>query len=418
MLFRMKNCHIRLAGVCIGLLAVTSAGPARAASNVPSHDTPASLQSSYAALACQMADCMLQQPDQRPWLKDLTQILAEGNAKILACKQVSLNSADPTVLFVATEATEASSALLKAHQELAFAVDTDDALQPLLAMGAGFLLRDAGAVVQGASELLQPKSGMSPAQREWVRAFVRHRAAQLLLPSIASRCAGPDVEGPAPLAVDIDEAFADASDHDLIKLTNASGRELHHCTVLVELRGRDGGIAQNVHFVPIWKPGETRYAPYGIGVQTDRDNVGQQTVYGIEQVHVSLWSDELRRESWVYEYPGAERERDRRALLESTLKYHCQYVPTPIFGQGRCLDLWYEGIGGLPPHTVTMTFRRDGHESRVSWLQDEWRPAWRNQRRFDTRQLLTFDPHTVDIELTFPDDAGPVCKHTIRLPHP
>lgn len=69
-------------------------------------------------------------------------------------------------------------------------------------------------------------------------------------------------------AKDVDESFAGSAAYDFVTLANAGDRVLHNCTVLVELRGAAGDVAQNVHFVPTWEPGTKRFARYGIGVET------------------------------------------------------------------------------------------------------------------------------------------------------
>jgi hypothetical protein len=355
------------------------------------------LRADYLAIASRLADPLMEEPAEPAWDKDLTQILAEGQVKVLAYQGIADRTGDKSLAFVATEAAESGAALLRAHQSMSM-LSTDDGLGKLLWMGAGLWLGQPGMVVTGAEGLLTANDAYAQQKSEWLRAFIRGRAAQLMLPSIAQRCAGDSAEATG-LVIDADESFAGSAPYDGLMLKNATGRDLHNVTIMVELRGAAGDVSQNVHFVPIWGKGKDRFARYGIGVETPSGPVGRQTVYGIQEVRISFWSDECRHEGMVYTYPGPERDRDIAAALDRSLKLTAAWVPTPLFG-GRSLDLTLDGVALLPQHTVTLRFHHGTEVKTKTWNQREWSRG--EKRRFDSGAgLLPWDPDTVDVELAF-----------------
>lgn len=375
----------------------------------------AALHADYVAVASRLADPMMERTDEPPWRKDLTQIIAEGQVKVLAYREVAARTPDRTLAFVAAEGADSGSALLQAHQAMSM-LRQDEGLGQLLLMGAGLWLGEPGMVLSGAQGVLAADGAHAQQKTAWTSAFVRSRAAQLMLPTLAERCAWRAPVEPAALRIDVDESFAGSADHDLLALTNTAGRALHNCTVLVELRGAAGDVAQNVHFVRVWEPGSERYARYGIGVDTPRGPVGRQTVYGIQEVRVSMWSDECRAGPLVCTYPGPERDRDIAAVLESNMKVAATYVPHPLFGGGRSLDLRLDGVATLPEHTVTLHFRRGREVKTKQWQQKPWKRG--EKRRFQSGPgLLAWDPEQVDVEIAFPDSQY-VWWHTVSIDNP
>jgi hypothetical protein len=288
----------------------------------------------------------------------------------------------------------------------------DDGLGKLLWLAAGLWLGQPGMVVTGTEGLLTTNDAYSRQKATWVGAFVRSRAAQLMLPSVAQSCAGDAAEGEV-LTIDVDESFAGSAAFDAVTLTNTTKRTLRNCTVLVELRGASGDVSQDVHFLKRWEPGGKRYAHYGIGVDAPGGPVGRQTVYGIQQARVSVWSDELRSEGQVYTYPGPERDRDIAALLDGKVKVRVAYVPAPLFGNGRRFDLTLDGVLSLPAHTVTMHFRHDGETMTKQWPVGEWSRG--QLRHFDTGSgFLAWDPESVDLEIGFAGSAY-VWHETVKI---
>ena len=325
-------------------------------------------------------------------------MLAEGQLKVLAFRTGS-RSSDAALALVAAEAAESGTMLLATHQEMS-SIPQDDGLGQLLSMCLGVYLGYPGLIVMGAEGLLSANDAQVARTTAWVDAFVRSRAAQLMLPSIASRTAGEDRHGPDPISIDLDESFAASAAFDLIALRNVSGVTLNDCTVLVELRGADGRVSQNVHFVESWDAGSERFSRYGVGIETPNGPVGRQTVNGVNEVRVSLWCNELRRERTVYTYPGPERDRDVATMLEGRAKLTTEYVPNPFWGVGRCFDLGFVGVPQIPAHTITMYFTMPDGPKKMTWQRGEWNQG--ESRRFDTGEgFLPVDPLDVEIAFSF-----------------
>jgi hypothetical protein len=141
--------------------------------------------------------------------------------------------------------------------------------------------------------------------------------------------------------------------------------------------------------------------------------VGRQTVYGIQEARVSVWAEELRNEGQVYKYPGPERDRDIAAMLEGKMQFRTAYVPMPLFGSGRRMDLTLDGVPSLPAHTVTMHFRHGTETKTKLWPGGDWPRG--QLRHFDTGSgFLAWDPESVDVEIGFADSAY-VWRDTVKI---
>ncbi len=73
----------------------------------------------------------------------------------------------------------------------------------------------------------------------------------------------------------------------------------------------------HIHFIPVWKPGETRYAGYA--ARNHSGLVENESVDVIKRVAVGLLSDQLRSDE-EYTYFGAEFDRDVKYWVESWAK--------------------------------------------------------------------------------------------------
>lgn len=362
------------------------------------------IDSGYAALAESLADPFLLDPNQQYLTKELPQLLAEANVKIVGWQ--SLESDDPLMRKTAQEAAEAGITMLQSQQVL-LAMQHDAGLTELATMAFGLFTSDPTVVFTGASGLLAKGVSLEQERLRFAAALNRARAAQLMLPAAAKKYAGPKLSSGNLIHVDFDESFAGSANHDRIALTNASGRQLTRCTVLVELRGRSGEVRQNVHYVETWNPQTTLYARYGIGIESDSGVYGRRTAYGVQEIRLSVWADQGKQEDIRYEYRGAERERDIRSLLDDKLIVRYRYDGNGLFG-GKSVLLVLEGVPMLPAHSVTLYFYKgkgDDGEQPLGWVwqQPEWHVA--ESRTFNLSTSLTFDPGTMQIVVGFPDSA-------------
>ncbi|MFM9994707.1 MAG: hypothetical protein ACKVU4_02775 [Phycisphaerales bacterium] len=187
---------------------------------------------------------------------------------------------------------------------------------------------------------------------------------------------------------------------------NTAGSTLSHCTVLVELRGRDGDVRQNVHYVPTWEPGGARFARYGIGVESDSGVYARRTVYGVQEVRVSVWADGARQEDVVYRYPGAERDKDVKALLDGKMTVMYRYDANPFLEPGPRVLVELTGVPQIPAHKLTLTLHPKSTANGVQpvslwWDQREWN--LKEQRFLSLAGKLKFDPEAMDILVAFPD---------------
>ena len=188
-------------------------------------------------------------------------------------------------------------------------------------------------------------------------------------------------------------------------LTNVTGSYLSNCTVLVEIHSKDGDTRQNVHFIDSWAPGETLYARYGIGYQSDAGVYGRQTVYGVQRIILSAWSDQGRDEAFKYDYIGAERDADITELLTDRLLVKYRYVEKGFWDNFAPRVLLYlHGIPSIPSHRITLSmYEANGESPTSSWAWDrgDWYEG--QEAACDLTGNLTFRPSKMDIWVTFPD---------------
>lgn len=374
------------------------------------------VSSGYVTLAKYLADPLLTDRNAPELRKEQAQLLAEAQVKISRLRAVA--STDQFVQSIADRGASTGAGLCQAEENLT-AADRQDGFGDLVAMGFGLYTGDVTSVFGGASSLLQKGETVRQARFEWGTAFNRARAVALMLPEGARTYGGPLHTGDQPvIATDFDESFVAMSNHDKVCLTNRSGKALSNCTLLVEIRGRDGDVRQNVHFVESWENGGNRYARYGIGIKANDEVYGRQTVLGVQELHVSVWADQLSQEGVVYRYPGPERDKDIEAELSASLKVLYNYHVHQFFVGGPTITLVPNGIGELPAHTVTLVFRaKAGTPAAQPWKRSwEGQPSWpvNQSRKFDLEGKLPFDPETMDIELSFPTTSY-VYRRTVQV---
>lgn len=361
---------------------------------------PNATTSGYAAIAGNLADPFLIERNQQPLKKELAQLLAEANVKVV--RYQSSPASDPMIRRIAQEAADSGLTMIQSRQALDM-MSQDVGFSSFLIGALGLYLGDPATIINGASGVLAKGDARQQEKIKWGAAFNRSRAAQLMLPEAAKAYAGP--ASPTPLVgVDFDESFAGSANHDFIALTNVSGKPLTNCTVLVELRGKDGDVRQNVHFLARWEPAATRFACYGIGIESDSGVYGRRTVYGVQEIRTSVWADEASQESVVYTYAGTERDKDVRALLDGKMKVLYRYDAAPLFGNGPEVVLSLADVPMIPPHVLTLTLVPKSQSATVkpvsvTWNEKDWKKGEERRRRLGDK--VKFAPETMEIKVSF-----------------
>jgi hypothetical protein len=156
--------------------------------------------------------------------------------------------------------------------------------------------------------------------------------AKLLLRRAAQKFAGPALNRPNAVLIDVDESFG--ADPDWVALTNNAGRDLHNVLVSVTLAGKGGETKENIHFVPKWRANDMIHGRYEAGAMIGDKVVGRQSVVLIQTVQASVTSDEGQQHDIVYQYAGAEKEKDVQRMLDA-LKIDLSYKP---FKRGVFVD--------------------------------------------------------------------------------
>lgn len=129
-------------------------------------------------------------------------------------------------------------------------------------------------------------------------AVQRRRAATFLLAELARELSGEARKEPV-VDVDFDENWFGEKLPDRINLTNISGVDLTNCTVQVDLRGKSGPWVRNVHYLSAWPKDRKIWADYVTSDPALLASISGTTATEVQEVNVSVWSDELRAEGLV-----------------------------------------------------------------------------------------------------------------------
>jgi hypothetical protein len=267
------------------------------------------------------------------------------------------------------------------------------------------VIRDIGGVISAYSEAQDREDAIVAELRSLVAAHRRLDAAKFLLPQCAARYGGPTAVEGIPITADLDASWGPFGPADRMMLANSSGIELLNCTILVELRGAGGEVAQDVHFVPRWASGAMVYAEYSAGVELLGAIHASCTPPRVESAVISVGADELKRESIAYTYAGVERDRDVEMYCKDMLIL-ASYRP---FAKGmfrntdRGVTARLKGIARLERPRITVTFRRGGSELALYWDLAQWDDG--ETKTLDTAGRLVWDPESYEIAVTFPDTS-------------
>lgn len=201
----------------------------------------------------------------------------------------------------------------------------------------------------------------------------------------------------------MDESWqGETEPYDILRLQNSSGSDLSDVLLEVSLTGASGETRRNVHFVRTWPAGEWRYARYGMGSELAGERLGQQTVLGIQAIRVGLWCETLKREGMTYTYPGIEKDRDVRTLLENRMKLLVRLQRDSFFSNPG-IQAELVGVATIPAHTVDIEFFGKGGSASHSWPQERWGAG--SRRIFAPQPALLWNPDKVRIKIRFADTS-------------
>jgi hypothetical protein len=366
----------------------------------------------YPVVAARLADELLEDPDRPEPKEDLPHAIADLRAAAL--ELAGLRPADPEVAALAAEA-QAVHAGAAEHLERFLALPRPPGEVEMFLVGffRGFNLDFSGFV-----DSMERAEGRQAALEAEVKGLIaltrRGEVAKLHLPRVAARHAGPAVAG-IPVALDLDASWGPFGPDDRLTLVNRSGRELHNAMISVELRGRSGDPARNVHFVPRWPAGKALYAKCERGRELLGEVVRRMTVPGVESAVVSVWADELSREGINYTYAGPERDADVARYCQgmAILGSYRPYSSSLFWTTQRGVVLRLSGIRHLENPRVTVTFVRGGAELTV--FEDY--PLWEDgeTKTLDAGGRLAWDPEEYRVAVTFPD-TGHAYRAVWRVP--
>lgn len=359
----------------------------------------------YLVLAKHLADTFTLDANEAELDPDVTQILAEMKAAIIDLEK--LRTADGDIGKVAQEAHAGLVASLEAIERLQI-LAKPPGVQEAIVTGLlhGFLL-DIPGVLKRAAESEGQAKAIEDELRTFIGAFHRLQSAMLLIPNLAKQYGGPKVVQGQAAIIDYDEAWGPFGPKSRAGLLNYFG-DLHHCTILIELRGRTE-VSRNVHFIPEWKSGVPIHAMYSPGEVVLDQTLSKQTVPEVQEVIVSVWADELTQEEIHYQYRGKARDLDIERYCQG-LEVTCEFRPFQnglFVNTHRGVQLQLNGMAFIEQSRVAATFRRGQESKSFSWNLGRWQQG--ESKTLDTQGELTWDPDTILVEVEFP---GTSYKHS------
>lgn len=352
------------------------------------------LPAGYAVVAKHLATGPEQRTAQKQE-KSGAEIAAEMRTAIFELEQAT--SDDPEMRYALGEA-------IACHKEGADISDRIFEMQASLGeliyrgfkgFGAG-ISRNPYLILNQLEESLREAVTQEKLQKRIISVFHRSRAAALLLPQLAKKHAGPPVKSGQAVTVDFDED--PKGELDWISLTNTSGIELTHCTVLVTLLGKDGEKCTNIHYVEKWAPGEAVDISYFPGWECQGEMVGRATVKQPASLTFSIYCDQMTQENQKYEYRGAERDRDLENLL-SDVQLSARYQPfvDGMLWDTACeLTVSYKGCELIGEPTIEAVLYSGDQTYTENLLREVWK----------TDESLT---------IKFPTMKGKVDRYEVHL---
>lgn len=337
---------------------------------------------------------------------DEDEVFAAAKAKLVQYK--SMNGASPKIAALAAQAAIAQERFLDAHRTLS---TTPGGGADALLLTIGIIAGNAPLAFSGLQGTVESEAARGQVLREYASAFNDNRSSQLVLTSIAGEFSGASIPSHV-VSIDLDESWAGTTTpFDVLTLRNNSGSLLKDCLVQVTLRGKDNSRKRNIHFVENWPAGAAKFARYGIGATVGDQTLGAQTVTGVEEINVSIWTPDVSVENISYVYAGVERDKDIEALCRGKLSLRARCYDAGLINFVPTVALALDGIPEIPSHKMTIRFSR-GQDSLVrDWDQGNWKRDEVN--RYQVR-AMSWWPKTLEISISFPNTTY-VWHETIEL---
>ncbi|MDB5307391.1 MAG: hypothetical protein JWO38_1593 [Gemmataceae bacterium] len=233
---------------------------------------------------------------------------------------------------------------------------------------------------------VKPDESLNALRAKVLHSIEELRTLALRVADVARKTGGPRVERGQALAVDFVEPYVfegmayydlfgarDPFDNpDRLRLTNAAGVELTHCTVLVKVIG-ETETRHNVHYVPKWAAGQTLMAHYYAGIPMGQKTVMRFSCRAVKRLEVSVWADQLSQEGIRYEYDSREKEFAFREYVD-----RAQFVAgceryDGLLGRGYRVDVSFKEAMYFPTAKLTVRVKRDGEWTERAVTATRWR---------------------------------------------
>lgn len=333
---------------------------------------------------------------------NLPQTVAAYRKAVRDLFAIAATSDDPALAALANESAEAGLDML-IQLKLIEALPKPPEADELMAEGLVRLLFRGFGILGRVEELYRQDASLQNTFRALIAASERREQAKLKLPALAAKYAGPPFAFGNAITVDFDETWL-SERPDWIVLVNNTGATLHHCTIAVELQGKDHGAKQNLHFIREWAPAAAIYGEYAGSVKVQDKTLRRASVPLVQNVNVSLWADELSQENLIYKYAGAERNKDIAQYLRqmSFVPSYRRFEKGVFFDTPRRVELWLRGVELPRPHKMIIHFHRGETVKSLEWLFTAWKQD--EKKILETRPGdLPWDPDWYSLEIYFSD---------------
>jgi len=370
----------------------------------------------YLILARRLADPHLTRQDSAKAESNLPQTIIVYRQILRDLFTVAATSGHRDLAAIANESAEAVLDLL-IQLKLLEALPKPPEADQLVAEGLVRLLFRGFGVIGRVEEIYQQDTNLKKAFRALSEASDCRDRAKLKLPVIAAYYSGPPRPNSAPaLAIDYDAAWL-PDQPDRVTLRNKTGMTLHHCTMLVELLGKTGTSTPSLFFIETLAPESAIYGEYAGDTKVQDKIVKRPAVQLAQGLKASLWAGELSQENIVYEYAGAEREKDMARYLNgmNIASRYRPFVKGVIFDTQRGLQVWLRGAELTRPFKIIAQFHRGTKGKVLEWTFTGWKRD--EQKTLDTLAGdLPWDPEWYRLEIYFPEiDYKWMAKQKIRL---
>ncbi|MHC4880831.1 MAG: hypothetical protein ACYTGL_30630 [Planctomycetota bacterium] len=359
----------------------------------------------YVALATHFAEPLYQTTDEARATKEMDEVVADLERDQLAISGIQTDAPElQQVCGKALAVCDGLHADVTRIQKLPQPPGVLDSIVGGFYRGFTF---DLAGIASDAEQLV----ALDREQTEVVQSLAAHsgdhKSVLLMLAHLAEQYAGAVVPVAERKLIDIGAlvSWGSFQDNDWLYLINRAGQELNHCTILVEIQGRNGQTVRNVHFVEQWAAGATLWAKYSTGTHFPQINrtLAASTVADMSSVTVSVWCEEFAQTDNRLAFWGEVRDKVIAEYCRD-LKIESEFIPYEeglVWDTQRGVVASLDGIPGLPASTVTIQFTDGTRQHSQSWKIDAWNNG--GLQKFDTRGKLQWDPTSYELEISFTD---------------